>query len=825
MEKRYDHTQAEPAAQQQWKEEKTYAHTNNPGPVFSIDTPPPTVSGNLHIGHIFSYTQTDIIARFKRMEGHSVFYPFGFDDNGLPTEKYVEKKCKVRAHDMQRSEFIKLCLQETVGVEEQFKKLWERMGLSADWNKTYSTISDDVRALSQESFIDLYKKDYVYRDKEPALYCIACQTTVAQAELDDVEKPSFFNDIVFKDQKGNDLIIGTTRPELLSSCVALLYNPEDERYKHLKDQKAIVPIFENEVPILQDEAVSIEKGTGLVMCCTFGDKTDIEWYKKFKLPYKQSIQLNGKWADDTGILAGLKAKVARTTILDELKERGLLVGQKEISHAVNVHERCKKEIEYVVLPQWFIKILPYKEQFLAQADKIDWYPSFMKTRYKDWVTNLSWDWCISRQRFYGIPFPVWHCKDCKEVLLAQPSQLPVDPQETPYDKPCSNCKSTNIVPDTDVMDTWNTSALTPYICASLFVNDRKLPLANEKVREFIPMSMRPQAHDIIRTWAFYSITRAWMHQKTIPWKQVVVSGHVLSDGKEKLSKSKGNALAPEKLLERYPADVIRYWTASGSLGHDVAFSENQLKIGQRLVTKLWNEFRFVNEHIAAIEDPKKLPKELGAAQEWLLNNASTSFKKYKKYLNNHEFNLSLDSIEQFFWHDFCDNYLELVKHQLFNPDEYSKEAVYATQWTLYQVGLRILQMYAPYLPHVTEAIYQNLYKKTEGVASLHQTKFETVQVPYTFEKSAALMNLVIQLIGTIRKLKTEKELSLKVPLVSVTLYADNDYTLDQLKTQEQLLKGVTHASQVKYKVSDKLSTTLEEKDGAWHAKIGIESGL
>jgi len=826
MEKRYDHKQAESTVQKQWLQEKTYSHTNNPGSVFSIDTPPPTVSGSLHIGHIFSYTQTDIIARFKRMQGYSVFYPFGFDDNGLPTEKYVEKKCKIRAHDMQRTEFINLCLKETQEVEEQFKSLWQRMGLSADWDKTYSTISDSVRALSQESFIDLYKDGYIYRHNEPALYCIACQTTVAQAELDDIEKPSFFNDIIFKDQQGNDLIIGTTRPELLSSCVALLYNPADKRYQHLKDQKAIVPIFENEIPILADEAVSIDKGTGLVMCCTFGDKTDIEWYKKFKLPYKQSIQLNGKWADNTGILAGLKTKDARTTILNALKERKLLVNQKEITHAVNVHERCKKEIEYVVLPQWFIKILEYKKEFLAQADKIEWYPSFMKARYKDWVTNISWDWCISRQRFYGIPFPVWHCLDCNEVLLASPDQLPVDPQETPYDKPCSKCNSKNIVPDTDVMDTWNTSALTPYICASLFTGDKKLPLENLKVKEFLPMSMRPQAHDIIRTWAFYSITRSWMQQKTIPWKQVVVSGHVLSDGKEKLSKSKGNApLAPEKLLEQYSADVIRYWTASGSLGHDVAFSENQLKIGQRLVTKIWNAFRFVNEHISAVTNPQELPHDLGVANEWLLNNVSICFERYSKYLENHEFNLALDAIEQFFWHDFCDNYLELVKHQLFNPQEYSKEAIQATQWTLYQVGLRILQMYGPYLPHVIEALYQALYKKTEGCSSLHQTKFETVQKTYSFEKSADTMRLIIKVVATIRKLKTEKELSLKVPLNAITICADNTYTLEQLKPQEQLIRGASHAEKFEYQIAQKASNKLEEKNGGWHAYISLEENV
>lgn len=373
MEKQYDHHLHEQKAQQLWLEHHTYAAKNNPGQLYSIDTPPPTVSGSLHIGHIFSYTHTDIMARYKRMSGFSVFYPFGFDDNGLPTERFVEKKLDIQAHSMKRSEFINVCLQETVAVEQTFKELWQRMGLSVDWSLEYSTISQQSRKISQESFILLYKKGFVYRKYEPALYCTVCRTSVAQAELDDVEKPSFFNDIIFTLADGTPLIIGTTRPELLSSCVALFYNSTDERYKHLAGKKALVPIYNNEVPILPDDQVVIEKGTGLVMCCTFGDKTDIYWFKKYDLPYRQSIGIDGKWAANTGILAGLTAHKARETILQALKEQELLVAQKPITHMVNVHERCKKEIEYVALSQWFLNILSYKKELLALADSINWF--------------------------------------------------------------------------------------------------------------------------------------------------------------------------------------------------------------------------------------------------------------------------------------------------------------------------------------------------------------------------------------------------------------------------------------------------------------------
>ncbi len=801
MEKKYDHQSSEQQAQQLWSDGQVYKTDKHPGPLYSVDTPPPTVSGALHIGHIFSYTQTDIIARFKRMDGFAVFYPFGFDDNGLPTERFVEKKCNVTAHSMKRSEFINLCLEQTAVVEKQFEQLWRRMGLSVDWDACYSTISPEVRKISQESFIELYKKGFIYRKFEPALYCTACRTSVAQAELDDVEKPSFFNDIVFKLDDGTELIIGTTRPELLSSCVALLYHPNDKRYQALQNKEAIVPIFENRVKIIADELVNPDKGTGLVMCCTFGDKTDIVWYKKYQLPFKQSIGLDGRWLESTGPLAGLKAHAARTKIIELLKEQNLLRAQKPITHAVNVHERCKQEIEYLPLSQWFLNILEHKQQFIKIADSIDWYPAFMKQRYINWVENINWDWCLSRQRFFGIPFPAWHCTNCNEIILADQAQLPVDPQETSStQKKCPHCASTTILGDTDVMDTWNTSSLTPYICSTLFNNKVENPFTDKETLQFIPMGMRPQAHDIIRTWAFYTIVKTWMHQHSIPWKEIVISGHVLSDSKEKLAKSKDNAKTdPEQLLKSYPADVIRYWTASGSLGHDMVFSETQLRIGQRLITKLWNAFLFVKEHTVSIDQEFDTTK-CGTINEWLLDRASATFKKYHSYLQNHEFNLALDSVEHFFWHHFCDNYLELIKDQLFKPEQYCAEQIVATRWTLFTVGLRILQMYAPYLPHITEIIYQELYRSPLKIESIHLTKFKNIQQPYAFELSVHAIDQVINVITAVRKLKSEQQLSLKTELNVLRIYSQQQEHLGLLKLQEQLIKGITHAHTIEYHV-------------------------
>ncbi len=817
MEKQYNHKELEPRMQQLWEQEKSYLASNNPGPLYSVDTPPPTVSGSLHIGHIFSYTQTDIIARYKRMSGFSVFYPFGFDDNGLPTERYVEKKLQVSSYKLGRSAFIKLCLEQTSEVEEQFKHLWQRIGLSVDWNLCYSTISDSTRALSQDSFIRLFNKGHIYRAYEPALFCATCRTSVAQAELDDAQKPSNFNDIVFQDSKGNDLIIGTTRPELLPACVALLYNPNDERYQYLKGTQATVPLYNFTVPVLADESVQVDKGSGLVMCCTFGDKTDIAWYKKFKLPYKQAIGLDGKWTEMTGPLAGLNAHAARQKVVELLREQNLLLRQQPITHAVNVHERCKQEIEYIALSQWFIKILANKQAFLDVADQIAWYPAFMKSRYKNWVENISWDWCISRQRFFGIPFPAWHCLDCNKILLADTKDLPIDPQEAPYNKPCPECKGSRIIPDTDVMDTWNTSSLTPYICYEFYAPKMPSPFGQETAPAFIPMGTRPQAHDIIRTWAFYTIVKTWMHHGKAPWHEIVISGHVLSDAQEKISKSKdNNKLAPEKLLETYPADVIRYWTASGGLGQDVAFSENQLKIGQRLVTKLWNAFRFIQEHTIA-EIPQK-PDHLGVCNEWILHAASSCFEQYQNYFKAHEFGLALNTVEKFFWQDFCDNYLELVKHQLFNPAEYPQETAQATRYTLHMIGLRILQLYAPYLPHITESLYQEMYKQSQDAVSLHQTRFEKVQTPYAFEYSVTTMKHILTLVANVRRLKTEKQLSLKTPLQKLTLHLPDAITLEHVQTQDRMLKGVTQAVEIAYSV-DEGKNNLEMVGETWQATV------
>ncbi len=491
MEKNYDFGQIEKQMQELWEKEQVYKfNQNNEGKIYSIDTPPPTVSGSLHIGHIFSYTQAEMIARFKKMQGYKVFYPFGFDDNGLPTERLVERDENIIAKDILRSKFIEKCMKATEKYESEFKELWKSLGFSVDWSLQYSTISPEVKKISQELFLELVNTRKAYTKESPVLWCTECQTSIAQAEIDTKEIDSTFNYIQFF-VDGKPLQVATTRPELLYGCVCLFVNPNDERYLSYVGKRAAVPLYNYDIPILSDDKVSPDKGTGVVMCATFGDSTDAEWYDEHSLPYRKVILPNGYITEDVPFIGSLKVIAARKEIIKLLEENKLLVKSEYIAHTVTVHERCGKEIEIIPSKQWYIDVLSGKERFLHAADEINWYPEQMKNRYIAWVENLKWDWCISCQRYFGVPFPVWYCKDCKKAAFAKLEQLPINPLETEYDGICE-CGCKIFIPESAVLDTWAISSITPQI------NERfGVPL--------VPMSMRTHAHEIIRTWTFYTI--------------------------------------------------------------------------------------------------------------------------------------------------------------------------------------------------------------------------------------------------------------------------------------------------------------------------------
>lgn len=713
MDKKYRFKQTEQAMQQLWQDNNVYAFDPTAeGAIYSIDTPPPTVSGSLHIGHIFSYTQAEMIARFRRMQGYNVFYPFGFDDNGLPTERLVERECGIRARDIPRTEFIDQCQQISSQYEENFKALWQSLGFSVDWELEYRTIDPKVQRMSQRMFLDLVAKDKAYMQQSPVLWCTECRTSIAQAELDTSERDSMFNYIPF--YVGDRMLeVATTRPELLNGCVCLFVHPDDARYQSDVGQMAKVPLYAYDIPILTDEAVSMDKGTGVVMCATFGDSTDAEWIQKHQLPIRRVIMEDGRIAEDDPFLGGLYVKKARAVIRALLEERGLMLRSERIQHTVACHERCGCPVEIIPSKQWYIDIMSGKEQFLQAADQINWYPQHMKRRYIDWVENLKWDWCISRQRYFGVPFPVWYCADCGHAVYATADQLPINPQDMPYMGSCE-CGCGDFLPEAAVMDTWATSSLTPMINA-------RFGEADDRSEMIFPMGLRTQAHEIIRTWAFYTIVRSLYHTGQLPWKDIMVCGFVLAKRGEKISKSKNNAsLSPKSLVERHSADIIRYWSANAKLGSDTFFAEDELKIARRFITKLWNASKFTIMHLQDVDLQAEI---LLPVDRWIIARSHQCMNDAAELLRQYEIGAARHVVDEFFWKDFCDDYLEIIKERLYQPEERGCEARRSGQRALYTVLRNILLMYAPYVPHVTEAIYQQFFRERETILSLHQMKW------------------------------------------------------------------------------------------------------
>jgi len=743
-----------------WEDKHIYKFdAKSKKPIYSVDTPPPTVSGRMHLGHSFSYTQQDIIVRYQRMLGKNIFYPFGTDDNGLATERLIEKLKNVKGSKMPRHEFIALCLKTLEEIRPPFIQDWKKIGLSADFSLAYSTIDAHSRKISQWSFIDLYKKGREYRKEAPTIWCPECETAISQVELEDVEIDATFNYIKFKLEDKKDLIIATTRPELLGSCVAIFVNPEDHRYEKLVGKKAKVPLFDKWVTIKKDSRVSIEKGTGAVMCCTFGDQTDIEWYRAHNLPLLISITKDGKMNENAGKYSGMKIEDARKAVIEDLKAEKLLVDQKKIKHAVNVHERCKTPVEILNTKQWFIKYLDLKKRFLQAGQQFKWYPEHMRVRYDNWIKGLQWDWVISRQRFFGVPFPVWYCKKCDEVIIANEKDLPVDPlKDKPPVKGCPKCKSAEFVPEKDVLDTWTTSSLTPKLAIDL--------VKSEAVREkLFPMDLRPQAHDIITFWLFNTVVKSLLHTEKAPWKHAIISGHVQDEHGRKMSKSLGNTVEPLAILEKFSADALRYFASTTKLGEDAPFQEKELVHAQKLVIKLWNVAKFFELWKESSTDVSK-----NVVDNWILSRIAQVTKQYKEAFDNYDFFGARRVLEDFFWHEYCDFYLEMIKYRLYSKD---KKQVSDASWTLYKSFSAILKLFAPIIPFITEEIYQNLFKEYEGSTSIHVTKFDEGGFLKVDPVALELGNIAVEIISEIRKYKASKSLGPGAELEKLTVEHPN----------------------------------------------------
>ena len=779
LDKNYDFKTSEKELKEFWEKERIYEfNPKSKKRIFSIDTPPPTVSGKMHIGHAFSYSHIDFIARYKRMKGHELFFPFGTDDNGLATERLIEKMKNVKGARMERDEFTKLCLDTLKEIRSDFINDWKKIGFSSDYGVFYSTIDDHCRKISQKSFINLYNDGREYRQEAPTIWCTHCETAIAQVEMKDKELSSTFNDIIFK-VDGKDLIIATTRPELLPSCVAIFVHPNDKRYQKLLGKKAKVPLFDLNVPILADKKADPKKGSGVVMCCCFGDLTDVEWYKQHKLPLLISINHDGTMNENAGKYGGLKIKEAREKIIGDLKANKLLTSQKKITHMVNTHERCGIEVEILNTKQWFIKYLDLKDLFLEQGVKLNWHPEYMKVRYDHWINGLQWDWCISRQRFFGVPFPVWYCKKCDEVILADENQLPVDPLR---DRPLKKCRcgSNEFIPEKDVLDTWATSSLTPEIAASLF------PKQFDKL---FPMSLRGNAHDIITFWLFNTLVKSHLHYKKNPWKDVVISGYVLGIDHEKMSKSKGNTIEPQYVMNQYGSDALRFWAAGSKLGEDLAYQEKDLVTGKKLVTKLWNATKFGLMNLKGYKKTK--PKNMEIFDKWLLIKLNKLMKESTESFDSYEFSKVRNEVNNFFWHTFCDNYLEITKDRLYNEEKRGKEAKISAQHTLYISLLNILKLMAPIIPFITDKLYIENFSKSEGFKSIHIDSWPEYDEKMQDKEIEEIGDMGIEAISNVRKEKARLNKPLTAPIKE--LFVDK-----RLMVLEQDLKAVTKAEKISY---------------------------
>ena len=758
-----------------WEKEKIYSFdAKSKKKIYSVDTPPPTVSGRMHIGHAFSYSQQDFIVRFKRMRGYNIFYPFGVDNNGVATERLIEKEEHVRSRDMSREAFIKLCLNYLKKELPLFIQDWKNIGISCDFEKSYSTINEHSRKISQWSFIDLYKKGRVYRKDAPAMWCPECQTGISQVEAQDKEIETMFNDIVFK-VDGKDLIIATTRPELLPACVAVFYHPSDSRYKKLKGKMAKVPLFNFEVPIMEDSRVEKEKGTGIVMCCTFGDQTDMEWQKAYNFPIKEAISREGKMTELAGKYKGMTIKEARKKIIEELREHGLLKNQKKIIHTVNVHERCGVEIEFVKSRQWFVKYLDLKKEMIGWGKKLNWHPKFMEVRYDNWIKGLQWDWLISRQRYFGIPFPVWYCKNCGEIVVADEKDLPVDPL---IDKPNKKCKCgcKDFIAEKDVLDTWFTSSMSPIIVTKL--------LDKENEKKSFPMSLRPQAHEIISFWLFNTVVKSNLHFNKNPWKDVVISGVVTLKG-EKMSKSKGNVIQPQDVIKNYGADALRYWAASSKLGEDFDYQEKDVITGKRFITKLINATNFVFMNLKNYK-PKKT--QLMDTDRIFLVMLNELVNKCTKTFEAYEYSKAKSEADIFFW-NFCDNYLEIIKNRVYNGTKQEKESAF---YTLYNSLLTILKLMAPFIPFATEEIYQKYFRDNEKIKSIHINKWpEEIQVTKK-KNDEEVYNLLLSIISKVRQEKSVAKKSMKAEIKLTIEKKDKE----MLKESLDDLKSVTNSVEI-----------------------------
>ena len=805
LDKSFENADLENKCRTLWDETGIYDYDqNSEKPLFSVDTPPPYVSAaHLHVGHAMSYTQAEIVIRYKRMLGYNIFYPMGFDDNGLPTERYVEQTYKINKKKTTRSEFRQLCIDETQKGAKTYEELWRSLGLSVDWTLRYSTIDDRSRHTAQKSFLDLYEKGLIYRSDEPVQWDTHFETALAQADCETIERKGKMFDIAFKDPDGNDLVISTTRPELIPACVAMYFNPEDTRYQHLIGKNAVVPLSDGrEVPIKTSEEVDLEFGTGLMQVCTFGDGEDVKKWKEDNLDTRIIMGPDGKMTEAAGKYAGLEATAARKRIVEDLQEAGLIVGEQKVVQNVTVGERSEQPVEFVMAPQWFINVLDHKERFRKRMDELEWFPDWMKVRLEHWIDGLKYNWNISRQRFYGVPFPVWYVKETGDVILADEADLPLDPIEAQPPKWAQEkYAGMTIVPETDVMETWMTSSLTPLINSNWAGRDEV-----KGSMDIYPMDLRVQAFEIIRTWLFYTLIKSEYHTDSLPWKNVMISGWGLNEQGKKVSKrdldkftdANGyNRYDPGSVVSKYGADALRYWAANSQLGQDLRYHEKEVKDGRKVVVKLWNVARMAFMYLGDDVDPSAFPKfeERTLEDRWLLQNLHQLADDMTKSFEGYDYASAKEKLHKFFWGTFCDNYLELIKARFWENYDWDDAGRLSAQATLFDSLRMLLGLFAPFTPFVTEEIYQQAGKFGEDYSSLHVSAWPKADEAIIGHEIEQDMDYVLKTLAGVRRLRSEQQIGAGALLESVTiaLNAEEGSMADRLRGIEVSLLSAARA--------------------------------
>ena len=781
--------------EKKWEDENIYKYIGDGSrPRYVIDTPPPYPTGAIHLGHVLNWVYIDMNARYRRQKGYDVLFPQGWDCHGLPTEVKVEETHGIKKNDVSRAQFRQYCIDLTTKNIASMKADMKAMGYSQDWTREFVTMNPEYMKRTQYSFLKMYEDGLIYQGKHPVNWCPRCQTAIAFAEVEYSDNTTFLNYVNFPpavedsyndiassqesgkqaDPKEEGILIATTRPELMSACVAVVIHPEDERYTHLLGKYVEVPLSHQKVKIIADEEVDPEFGTGAVMICTFGDKTDVSWVQKYDLEVIDVIDDSGTLTAAAGRYEGMDLQTCKKQTIEDLDSEGYLLKKEQVDQNVGQCWRCKTPVEILLKEQWFVAVRDLIEKTKVAANEMNWVPEHMKSRMINWADSMEWDWCISRQRIFATPIPVWYCKDCGKVTLPEVEDLPIDPT---VDKPkhACECGCEEFVPEVDVLDTWMDSSISPLSIAGW---------PDEDYVNHFPSDIRPQGHDIIRTWAFYTTLRCIALTGQKPFDDIVINGMVFGEDGNKMSKSRPEfVVGPEEVIEKYGADSLRTWAANSVPGSDVIFDWKDIKHGYRFLRKFWNAFRFISMQIFDEEISYDDVKDnLGPIDLWILSKLNNLNRTVDEAFAEYNFAETITSIERFFWHDFCDEYIEAVKYRLYT--DVSDESRRAAKYTLRTVVETSLKLLAPIAPFFTEEVYQ--YFSDE---SIHTTSWPEVYDELINEEMENKGETTVELIDEVRRFKSSAKIPLNAELSEVNVYTSDEDLVDVFNQFDADIKG------------------------------------